>query len=254
MITIIAASGYGKRMLPYTKYIPKAMLPINGKFALSYTIDEAMDVSEKILITVNHLKNTIIRYCKDLSASSSTDIQYVYQQSCDGTASAVLACASIVFYTKNVSCFSVIFPDMIIDHKDEVPSKHMANMKKICLDTGMNVVAMKEVPLQDISLYGIACIKDEKMSHDDKDYDVVDYIKEKPTELTDNLSRLAVIGRVVFNKDVMVDIQTKSHSHALDGGEYGLTQFYNGAIIYRIDDDLYDIGSHKGYKNAWTAL
>ena len=54
----ILAAGSGERMLPLTKNINKALLPINGKAAISHII-EKHSKSTKIVIAVNYEKEKI---------------------------------------------------------------------------------------------------------------------------------------------------------------------------------------------------
>ena len=57
---IIPAAGYGTRMLPATKAIPKEMLPIVDKPAIQYIVEEAFNSGiEDILIIINRGKSAI---------------------------------------------------------------------------------------------------------------------------------------------------------------------------------------------------
>ena len=50
---IIPAAGYGTRLLPITKILPKAMIPLLTKPAIQYVIDELVSagVNHVIIIT-----------------------------------------------------------------------------------------------------------------------------------------------------------------------------------------------------------
>lgn len=53
---MIFAAGYGKRMLPLTKKIPKPLLKINGKSIISYQIERLIELKfRNILINGHHL-------------------------------------------------------------------------------------------------------------------------------------------------------------------------------------------------------
>src|SRR4051812_39838499 len=60
---IIPAAGYGTRTLPITKVVPKEMLPICGRPALDFIVEEAINSGiEQILIVVSRSKNMILDY------------------------------------------------------------------------------------------------------------------------------------------------------------------------------------------------
>jgi len=63
MRAIIPCAGEGKRMYPLTKYIPKAMLPVFGKMAIDYAINEALESQiDEIVVVARH--QMLIDYVK----------------------------------------------------------------------------------------------------------------------------------------------------------------------------------------------
>ena len=70
----ILAAGTGERMLPLTKDINKALLPINGKAVISHIIEKHSESTE-IVVAVNYEKNKIKEYLD--CAYSSRKIIYV---------------------------------------------------------------------------------------------------------------------------------------------------------------------------------
>nr|WP_247643020.1 sugar phosphate nucleotidyltransferase [Acholeplasma laidlawii] len=60
---VVPAAGWGTRFLPITKAVPKEMLPIIDKPALSYIIEEAVASGiEEILIIISSNKGAIQSY------------------------------------------------------------------------------------------------------------------------------------------------------------------------------------------------
>ena len=57
----ILAAGVGKRMLPLTKNINKALLPVNFKTAITHIIDK-FPKDKEIIIAVNYQKTKIKEY------------------------------------------------------------------------------------------------------------------------------------------------------------------------------------------------
>ncbi len=57
---VIPAAGFGTRFLPYTKAIPKEMLPIVDKPVIEYTVEEAIQAGiEDIILVTNYNKRAI---------------------------------------------------------------------------------------------------------------------------------------------------------------------------------------------------
>ena len=53
---MIFAAGFGKRMLPLTKKLPKPLLKINNKSIISYQIERLLELNFKnILVNGHHL-------------------------------------------------------------------------------------------------------------------------------------------------------------------------------------------------------
>ena len=62
---VIMAGGKGNRLRPFTKYIPKPLVPINNKNLLENLIHFSVKNGfKKFFITVNYMKNKIIRFIK----------------------------------------------------------------------------------------------------------------------------------------------------------------------------------------------
>ena len=59
---MIFAAGYGKRMLPITKSLPKALLKIKNKTLLEHQLDILIDLNfKKIVVNAFHLKTEVVK-------------------------------------------------------------------------------------------------------------------------------------------------------------------------------------------------
>ena len=66
MKAVILAGGLGKRLLPYTTFLPKPMLPLGEKPILEHLIDWTKKNGVKsIVLCVSYLRNTIEDYFED---------------------------------------------------------------------------------------------------------------------------------------------------------------------------------------------
>jgi UTP--glucose-1-phosphate uridylyltransferase len=64
---VIPAAGIGSRFLPWTKAMPKEMLPVIDKPVLQYVVEECIDSGiEKVVIVVNEHKPAIKKYFQKL--------------------------------------------------------------------------------------------------------------------------------------------------------------------------------------------
>ena len=58
---VIPVAGFGTRFLPFTKAVPKMMLPIIDKPAIQYIVEEAVNSGiEEILFITSSYKNSVI--------------------------------------------------------------------------------------------------------------------------------------------------------------------------------------------------
>jgi UTP--glucose-1-phosphate uridylyltransferase len=224
---VIPAAGLGTRFLPATKAMPKEMLPIVDKPVIQYVVEEAVSagLSDLLMITgrnKNTLENHFDRVAEleqvlaskgdekklfSVRASNQlADIHYTRQGDPRGLGHAVLRAKSHV----GENSFAVLLGDDIIDSRDSL----LTQMLELHERTGDNIVALMEVPREQISLYGAASIS----GQNDDDVDIDDLV-EKP-EASAAPSNLAVIGRYVLRPE-MFDLLEKTEPGR--GGEIQLT-------------------------------
>ena len=114
---VIPAAGFGTRFLPFTKAVPKELVPLVDKPVIQYVVEEAVAAGiDQILIVTSSGKNAIqdhFNRTRDLerrleetgktalleelrAISSLADIHYIYQQELNGLGDAVLCAKSFV--------------------------------------------------------------------------------------------------------------------------------------------------------------
>jgi len=224
---VIPAAGLGTRFLPATKAMPKEMLPIVDKPVIQYVVEEAVasGLSDLLMITgrnKNTLENHFDRVAeleqvlsqkgdekKLFSVQESNqlaDIHYTRQGDPRGLGHAVLRAKSHV----GDNSFAVLLGDDVIDSRDACLSQMLALHEK----TGDNVVALMEVPKEQIPLYGAASI-----GAQEGDVVEVTGLVEKP-ESDKAPSNLAVIGRYVLRPEMFEILESTQPGQ---GGEIQLT-------------------------------
>ena len=232
---VIPVAGMGTRFLPATKAMPKEMLPIVDKPVIQYVVEEAVDAGLHDLLMItgrnkNALENHFDRVAeleqvlaskgdetklfKVQESSQLADIHYTRQGDPMGLGHAVLRAKSHV----GDHSFAVLLGDDVIDHRDQI----LPRMLEVHQATGDNVIALMEVPADQIHLYGCASIT--KTGEDD--VVVVTGLVEKPAN-GEAPSNLAVIGRYVLRHEMFDILETTAPGR---GGEIQLTDALMHAV------------------------
>jgi UTP--glucose-1-phosphate uridylyltransferase len=206
---VIPVAGLGTRFLPYTKAIPKEMLPIIDIPAIHFIVKEAIDSGiESILFVTSKEKYSIEDYFdrnfyleyflnknKNKEAldqlkrvPENVNIFSVRQKEALGLGHAILQAADFV----GNESFAVFLPDDLIFSKVPVMKKMIEIYESKC-DA---VVAVEAVAREKISSYGI--IKPQKM--EERVYRVLDMAEKPP--LKKAFSNLAIVGRYVLPSTV----------------------------------------------------
>lgn len=225
---VIPVAGLGTRFLPATKAMPKEMLPIVDKPVIQYVVEEAVaaGLSDLLMITGRN-KNTLENHFDRVAeleavlsdkgdskrlfavqeSSQLADIHYTRQGDPRGLGHAVLRAKSHV----GEHSFAVLLGDDIIDTRDPI----LDRMLEVHAQTGDNVIALMEVPREQIQLYGSAAISQTI----DQDVVLVTELVEKP-EPAVAPSNFAVIGRYVLRHEMFEVLENTAPGR---GGEIQLT-------------------------------
>jgi UTP--glucose-1-phosphate uridylyltransferase len=226
---VVPVAGLGTRFLPATKATPKEMLPVVDKPAIQYVVEEAVaaGLTDILMITgrnknslENHFdrnwelesaleaKGDLDRLAQVQEAAVLADFHYTRQGDPRGLGHAVLCAARHV----GQEPFAVLLGDDLIDQRDPL----LTTMLDVRARYGGSVVALLQVPHEQVDLYGCAVIDGEP---DDLGAVTVTDLVEKPAA-ADAPSDLAIIGRYVLDPGVF-DILRETQPGR--GGEIQLT-------------------------------
>jgi UTP--glucose-1-phosphate uridylyltransferase len=207
---VIPAAGFGTRFLPFTKAVPKEMIPLVDKPVIQYVIEEAAAAGiTDILIVISSGKMAIQEHFNPdaglearLAATGKTELleelrrinklanlHYVYQQELNGLGDAVLYAKSFI----GSEPFAVLLGDTVLS-SDRKPV--IAQLLAAYEQTKSSVIALEEVPMEKTSRYGV--IGGE--SSDGVLYKV-NALVEKPAP-ENAPSNLAVASRYVFTPEI----------------------------------------------------
>jgi UTP--glucose-1-phosphate uridylyltransferase len=238
---VVPVAGLGTRFLPATKAIPKEMLPVIDKPAIQYVVEEAVRAGlDDILFVTGRNKTPLedhfdrnVELEEKLEADAAKQellgrvrragdlatIHYVRQGEARGLGHAVLCGAQHV----GDEPFAVLLGDDLMDERDILLSR----MIEVQQRSGGCVVALMEVPSEQIGLYGCAAVT----ATDDVDVVQITGLVEKPKP-GDAPSNLAIIGRYVLSPQIF-DVLAETPPGR--GGEIQLTDAIE-ALTDRPDD------------------
>lgn len=262
---VFPAAGLGTRFLPATKAQPKEMLPLVDKPLIQYGVEEAVRSGiRNILIITGRGKSAIedhfdvsfeleqlleTRNKKDLlasvrSISDMIDVAYIRQKEALGLGHAVLRARDMV----GNEPFAVVLSDDVIDA--EVPC--LRQLLDVYEHYGASVVALMEVPPEQISAYGV--VKAVPVAHESAPGRLfkIDDLIEKPAR-DQAPSNLAIIGRYVLTPEIFPSLE------AIPPGSLGEIQLTDGLrhllrsrpiYGYRFEGTRYDAGDKLGFLKA----
>ncbi len=206
---VITAAGYGTRMLPATKSMPKEMLPILDKPAIQYIVEECVRAGiTDILIVLSRGKHVVEDhfdrspdlerqllsggknelYNELVRIASMANITYVRQAEQLGLGHAVLCAKSFA----GDEPFAVLYGDDVIMGNDPVIGQLCRAYEKY----GKGVVGIREVPAEDVMKYSSM-----KLTHlEDRLYEITDMIEKPAPEQI--FSNFAILGRCVLPAEI----------------------------------------------------
>jgi UTP--glucose-1-phosphate uridylyltransferase len=259
---VFPAAGLGTRFLPATKAQPKEMLPLVDKPIIQYVIEEAVASGlTNIIIVTGRGKNAIEDHF-DVSyelerllqergktelleqvraVSNMINLSYVRQGETLGLGHAVLMAKDLI----GDEPFAVMLGDDIIDN----PVPCMKQMMEVFDSHGGPVIAVQQVPKDEISAYGV--IDGVPEGRSGRVYRVRDMV-EKPSA-NEAPSDLAIIGRYILTPDIFEALETTPRDAA---GEIQLTNGLRAlkdkrAIYgYRFEGVRHDAGNKLGFLKA----
>lgn len=258
---VIPAAGFGTRVLPATKAMPKEMINIVDKPSIQYIVEEAAAAGiEDILIITSRGKSILEdhfdrspelervlsgnpdkqeAYEQVMSISNLANIYFVRQKETKGLGHAIGCARSFI----GNEPFAVLYGDDVIMSEYPVCAQLIDAYEKF----GKCAVGVKEVPKEDIRKY--SSLKVDHLS--DNYYNCTDMI-EKLAEGKE-FSLFSILGRCVLTPEIF-DIIDNTKPGA--GGEIQLTDAMceiakNGGIT-AVDfvGKRYDMGNKLGIMQA----
>jgi UTP--glucose-1-phosphate uridylyltransferase len=260
---LFPAAGLGTRFLPATKAVPKEMLPILNKPLLQYGVEEALSAGiHNIAIVTGRGKRSIEDHFDNSFELESqligtpqekylleiqeiilkSQITYIRQKKMLGLGHAILTGEPLI----GDESFAVVLADDLCFN----PSKGvLSQMLQIYEKYKCSIVAVQEVPMSQVSNYGII---EGKLINDSNDLYEVDNMIEKP-EQNKSTSNLAIIGRYILTPSIFTILKGVSpdKSNEIQLTDALLIQAQNERVLaYKFKGNRFDCGSVKGLVEA----
>ena len=256
---VIPAAGWGTRFLPFTKAVPKEMLPVIDRPAIQYIVEEAVAAGiEDVLIITSPYKKAIedhfdravelevlldstgkeeesrqVRELADLA-----QIHTIRQGQALGLGHAVGMARRHV----GDEPFAVLLGDDMM-HPD---SSLLRDMIAATEERDTSTIALMRVPKEDVSKYGSAAV--DPIDGAEPLVAVRQLVEKPPVE--EAPSDLAVIGRYVFTPEIFEHIERTEPGR---GGEIQLTDAMatlagtSGVNGWVFEGGRYDVGNKIDY-------
>lgn len=257
---IIPAAGFGTRMLPATKSIPKELLTIVDRPILDYIVSEAFASGiEHIVIVTGRMKSAIedhFDHAFELDHSLRRNgkhavadrlagdtpgvgaVSFVRQQEARGLGHAIWTARHIV----GDEPFAVLLPDMLMV-SDEPCLKSMIDIHG---SHGGNVVAVEKCAPEEAHKFGIVSLKPTASGP------IVNGLVEKPAPGTAP-TNLFISGRYILQPEIFGLLENQEPGA---GGEIQLTDAMIALMglqeirPFEFDGRTFDCGSPAGFVTA----
>lgn len=260
---LFPVAGYGTRFLPATKAMPKEILPIVNKPLVQYGVEEASEagITEFGFVTGRgkraiedhfdisyELEHQIAGTGKEEKLSSIRDLinnhtfAFTRQNEMKGLGHAILTGRNLI----GDNPFAVVLADDFCVNGNGDDGV-LAQMVKLYNQFRCSIVAIEEVPHDEVHKYGV--IAGEAMK--DGLYRITDMV-EKPA-VDKAPSNLAIIGRYILTPDIFEILERTEPGK---GGEIQITdalleQAKNGCVLaYQFKGRRFDCGSIDGFVDA----
>lgn len=267
---ILPVAGLGTRFLPWTKVVPKELLPLGNKPIIAVLVDECIESGvDDICFVISKGKESIAQYFEshpeleatlekkgkghhlsELAKYDQVRFHVVYQDEQKGDGHAILQANDWV----DSDTVAVLFGDDLFVKADTALKQLLNAYSHLSTEERGALLALENIPQEFTNKYGIVDIHSE---HDTQPrIKKVKGLVEKP-EPEHAPSTLGIVGRYLIPRDIFDALPEVQAGH---GGEIRLID----ALIHKLDDvavhgyecegKRLDTGTPEGYKDAVNEL
>ncbi|MFZ4122880.1 MAG: UTP--glucose-1-phosphate uridylyltransferase GalU [Caulobacterales bacterium] len=262
---VLPVAGFGTRVLPATKALPKEMLPVFDRPAIDYVVHEAREAGiEHIVFVTGRNKGAIEDYfdrafeleaslqakgrtalLEAVAASTFTpgSTSFVRQQSAQGLGHAVWCARDIV----GDEPFAVLLPDVLVKASPGCLKQMVDAYAKV----GGNMIAVDPVAEDQAHMFGVI----DPISKDGRLTRMKGMVEKPPRGSAPSLLRIT--GRYILQPEVFGLLETQNPGA---GGEIQLTDAMARLMTtqsfhaFEFEGRSYDCGDKIGYLRAFAAF
>lgn len=280
---ILPLAGLGTRFLPWTKVVPKELLPIGNKPIVALLVDECIDAGiTDICFVISRGKEAIpeffqkdakleaelkergkIHLLEELERYDAVNFQVVYQNEQRGDGHAILQAADWV----GSDHIAVLFGDDLIVGKESGLVQLKKNFKEGAL------LGLQDIPREKVSSYGIADVDPTpprsaglhwaRQSNDR--LKIIRGLVEKPKP-AEAPSTFGIVGRYILPRSLFSTLKMLGEGPEVDVARHFRAKEIRiiDALIsmmgtlpisgYVFEGQRYDTGTPEGYREAVIAL
>lgn len=251
MKALIPAAGHGTRFAPFTRLVPKEMLPIGTRPAIARIVDEAVEAGADEIVIVTSPEKPLLKKWFELEPPKAK-VTWIDQLEQHGLGHAVLQAAPLL--ENETEPVLILLGDALVSGGNA-----SAAMRKVSqAGGGVSVIGCERVPMEKVSRYGI--MKPAEGGADAPAGDAGSFlladIVEKPA-VEEAPGNLAVAGRYLL--DPLVFRLLKDQRPGV-GGEIQLTDAIRRMLAarpvrgYVYPGRRHDIGNPDGYFETLVAF
>lgn len=259
---VIPVAGFGTRFLPFTKAMPKEMLPLVDKPTIQYIVEEAVraGIEDIIFVTASHsnkraiedhfdhsfiLEETLkakgkLEYLEIVQTiSDMANIHYIRQKEAKGLGHAILCAKAFI----GDEPFAVLLGDDIVVSDEPAIGQLIEAFNR----TNVSIMGVQEVAESQVSKYGV--IAAESLTSDL--VKMTDFIEKPAIDMAP--SNRAVLGRYILTPRIFEYLSTQESGV---GGEIQLTDAVKRMMevedvyAYTFVGTRHDIGDKLGFLKA----
>ncbi len=267
---ILPVAGFGTRFLPWTKVVPKELLPIGNKPIIALLVDECMSVGiNDICFVISHGKEAIPQFfyaqpeleremerrgkshlLEELTKYNAVRFHVAYQEEMKGDGHAILQAAEWV----DSDTLAVLFGDDLIQGEKNGLQQIVSAWKELGSKKETAILCLEDVERKLVHKYGIVEIfLDVHKSRMKK----IKGLVEKP-KIDDAPSTLAVVGKYLIPRSTLKALSKVESSHhdkeirLIDALKAQLKKI--DIYGYEFEGRRFDTGTPEGYREAVAEL
>lgn len=268
---ILPVAGFGTRFLPWTKVVPKELLPIGNVPIIALLVDECMSVGIKeICFVISKGKEAIpefftsnksleaelerrgkLHMLSELTKYNEVKFHVVYQEQMLGDGHAILQAASWVTSPDIAILFG---DDLIAGGKNGLMQLVGAADRMRATKTDRALLCLQNVERKDVSKYGIVDI--DTQTSEGRLWKIRGLIEKPKPE--DAPSTLGIVGKYIIPRSTIDILASVASSHAdkeirlIDALKQQLQSI--DIYGYEFEGQRLDTGTPDGYKEAVRVL